>query len=376
MSSQRKCLLIAAPLLAVVVVWAGYSVAKRTHVLPTHNEIAGPAVVKANAEGLPGTVVTPHLECRITPGKNVLWCATFQIAWNELYDLLGGPIQWNGAPEMVDILNKRPVTRRDLDETSYVVMAGYTPADSNDIRQKISGELGRKFKGTANPELLCLLDPLPPGLWATYAYLFKELPFEWAFKRMGKGLLFAGREVEKFGIWQFLKQQKDEVRAASQVLVYNQRSKDDSILELKTQSKSDRLILAKIPPSRTLAETVVHVHDRLAQSTPDSMQEDSDLFIPVIDFDVLCDYRNSLGGRFAITAQQTRFRLDERRAVLKSEAVAAAARVDTNLVFDKPFLVMIQRTDAAQPYFALWVANAELLVPFHETSSKTSSSVK
>ena len=35
-----------------------------------------------------------------------------------------------------------------------------------------------------------------------------------------------------------------------------------------------------------------------------------------------------------------------------------------NLVFDEPFLVMIQRTDASQPYFALWVGNAELLVPF------------
>ena len=47
-----------------------------------------------------------------------------------------------------------------------------------------------------------------------------------------------------------------------------------------------------------------------------------------------------------------------------------------NLVFDKPFLVMIQRTGASQPYFALWVANAELLVPFHETSSNTSSSIR
>jgi hypothetical protein len=65
-----------------------------------------------------------------------------------------------------------------------------------------------------------------------------------------------------------------------------------------------------------------------------------------------------------IAAQQTRFRLDERGAALESEAGAAAAIVDTNLVFDKPFLVMIQRTGASGPYFALWVANAELLVPW------------
>ena len=98
-----------------------------------------------------------------------------------------------------------------------------------------------------------------------------------------------------------------------------------------------------------------------------SIPEDRNLLIPEIDFDVRCDHRNALGERFAIAAQQTRFRLDERGAMLKSEAVAAAARVDTDLIFDKPFLVMIQRTDARQPYFTLWIANAELLVPFHET---------
>ena len=119
MSGQRKYLLIAAPLLTAVVVCAGYSLATHTHGSRTHAEMAGPAVTRANAERLLGTVVTPHLECEITSGKNILWCATFQSAWNELYDLLGAPIRWNGDPEMATILNKRAVTGRDLDEASY-----------------------------------------------------------------------------------------------------------------------------------------------------------------------------------------------------------------------------------------------------------------
>ena len=32
-------------------------------------------------------------------------------------------------------------------------------------------------------------------------------------------------------------------------------------------------------------------------------------------------------------------------------------------VFDKPFLIMLQRKDAEMPYFALWVDNTELLMP-------------
>jgi hypothetical protein len=362
MSAQRRYLLLTVPLLAAVVVWAGYSVTKRTHVPSTHAEIAGPAAVKANADQLPGTVVTPHLECAITPGNNVLWCATFQIAWNELCDLLGGPIQCNDAPEMVSILNKRAVTYRDVDEASYVAVAGYITQDPNDIRQKIAHELDRKFKGAASPELLHVLDSASAGTWASYAYLFKELPFERAFKRMRRSFVFDGREVESFGIRQLLQEDKKEAKAANQVLVYDYKSNDDFIVELQTQSKSDRLILAKIPPGRTLAETVATAWTRVQQSKPGSMQNHADFFTPVIDFDVLRHYHEL--ARIGIALQQIRFKLSERGAILKSESVMVKAAALKNLVFDKPFLIMIQRTDASQPYFALWVANAELLVPF------------
>ena len=369
MSIQRRYLLAAVTLSAVVVVWAGYSPAKRAHDPNeplTHAEIAGPAAVKANADQLPGTIVTPHLEYEITSGKNVLWCATFQIAWNELCDLLGGPIQGNGAPEMVNILNKRAVTRRDLDETSYVALAGKTTRGPDDIRQKITRELDRKFKGAASPELLSQLDSVSPGLWVTYAYLFKDLPFEWAFTRMDGGLTFADQKVENFGIRQFLEAQENEARAASQAFVYDYRSHDDFIVELQTRSTSDRLILAKVPPKQTLAGTVASVWTRMQRSKPGRMQILTDLLVPVLDFDVLRSYTDLIGknSSMGLLVQQIRFRLDERGVILKSEGGGVSARMPQNLVFDKPFLVMIRRTGAKQPYFVLWVGNAELLVPF------------
>jgi len=36
------------------------------------------------------------------------------------------------------------------------------------------------------------------------------------------------------------------------------------------------------------------------------------------------------------------------------------------MIFDTPFLVLMQRVDAQTPYFALWVDNPELLVPRQE----------
>ena len=32
------------------------------------------------------------------------------------------------------------------------------------------------------------------------------------------------------------------------------------------------------------------------------------------------------------------------------------------MVFNKPFLVLLERTGATTPYFAVWVDNAELLI--------------
>lgn len=333
---------------------------------PTHGEIAGPAAVKVNADQLQATVVTPHLECEITPGKNALYCATFQIAWNEFRNSPGGSMQFSGVSEMVKILDKKTVTRQDLDETSYVAMAGRATSDSSDIRAKIARELNRKFAGAASPGLLSKLNSVSDGAWVAYAYLFKQLPFEWAFDRLERSLSFGGHEVENFGIRQFLREQVNEVRAASQVLVYDNRAPDDFIVELKTRSKSDRLILAKVHPGRTLGETIVAVQNRMKQHKPGSMEPLSDLLIPVIDFDVLRQYGELLGqgSPLVVAEQQIRFKLNEQGAILKSEAVMARALSNKNLVFDKPFLVMIQRTDAKQPYFALWVDNAELLVPF------------
>lgn len=330
-----------------------------------HGQVAGPAVVKADARDLPGTVVTPHLECPIADNTNVLWCATFQIAWNQLYDLLGGPIPDKAESDMVALLNQRRVTGDDLDEASYVALAGYATGGPDDIFERIGTALTEKFSGIAQPDLLTDLPPLGRTDWVAYAYLFKALPFEFAFTRNRNwGMAFSGRKVQTFGINQLLPQEKDEARMARQVHVYDYHE-DDFIVELLTASKSDRLILAKVRPAPTLAETVRAVQARLDQAAPKGMAKYSDLRIPILDFDIKRHYGELRHIGWA--TQQIRFKLDETGAVLKSEAITVSA-CSQELVFDRPFLVLLQRVDARNPYFALWVANAELLVPVDETS--------
>ncbi len=335
----------------------------------THAEVAGEPDLKADANELKRTIITPHLEQRIASGTNVLWCSTFQLAWNEFCDLTGGPIVMESPPPIVPVLNKRTASKEDLDEASYVAMAGLA---SEGIYQKIHKELKEKFKGQASPDLLTAT---PNMAWVAYAYLFKELPFRWAFTRFHENLTFDGCRVDSFGIYQLLDSQRAGVRMASQVAILDYKNNDDLIIELKTRAEDDRLILAKIPPETTLAETISMVEKRVQNARSDKMRQLEDLYVPVLNFDVLRVYSELCGHPIRTTdkridgtsvyvaAQTVRFRLDERGAVLKSQGIFASGLAERNLVFDKPFLILLKRREAKRPYFALWVANAELLVP-------------
>jgi hypothetical protein len=335
----------------------------------THAQIADEPDLKANTTDLKHTIVTPHLEQKIPTGTNVLWCSTFQLAWNELCELTGGIVSMKPSPPMVTTLNKKTASKNDLDEDSYVAMAGLA---NEGIYQRIRKELKAKFKGQASPELL---DSTPQMAWVTYAYLFKELPFKWAFTRFHQNLRFEGYYIDSFGIYQFLDFQKDEVKMASQVIVLDYKNNDDLIIQLKTQAEEDVLILAKIPPEASLDKTIAAVENRISKAKPTQMEEMEDLYVPVLNFDVLREYSELYkhpihtddgkldGTSFVYAGQSIRFCLDERGAVLKSEGIEAQGLTPRNLVFNKPFLIMLKRDKAKNPYFALWVGNAELLVP-------------
>jgi hypothetical protein len=73
-----------------------------------------------------------------------------------------------------------------------------------------------------------------------------------------------------------------------------------------------------------------------------------------------------------VSALQTiKFEMNEKGVELKSEAHIAFGGGREGepprkhiMIFHQPFLVLLERTGARMPYFALWVDNPELLVPW------------
>ena len=326
-------------------------------------------VLKANASRLKSTVVTPHLEEPIVPGKNVLWCLSFQLAWDELRALGGGTLRLEPEPAMAKVLNKRLAGKEDIDEASVVARAGWV---KEGIFDEIRAEIARKFGPDVHPEL----HPNALAEIFAYALLLKELKFALPFEPVtDRVVLFGDEPVKCFG-WGEDSQHPPEFYQQLVLLHMDEgvRARDTEIVvELKTKSPDDRLILAMVPPRGTLKETIDGVLTRVAKRGIAAEIGFDELAVPKMNFEVHRTYGQILGcvvaqgagaGNRVIQAEQTvRFTLDEHGAVLRSEAAGSIFGAPPKLIFDRPFLLMLKRTGAKMPYFAVWIDNAELLVP-------------
>jgi len=362
------------PLMFIPCGWAAKSIldAKRISGI----EKMRPANLVARAKDLKQTLIVPTLDCPVSEGTNLIWCSTFQVAWNQLCHITGGDIEFGSPNVIVDALNTHYSTTADLDEKTYLVTAGPL---KDGLLDSISSDLSSKFNDAISPDLLPPQN-LPGEPLAAYCYLSVNLPFEWAFQRFAEQgpMTFRNSEVKGFGIRHYSHDDLADKRAASQVSVFDTKGDDDFIVELTSINKNHHLYLAKIPPNKTFKETVDSVQQRIASSVPDRRFLYSTFEVPILNFDILRNYSELTNKPIvlkksdihepvlAMAVQKIRFSLDERGAVLKSVSMvmvkSACAMMPKDLIFDKPFLIMLQYKDAKVPYFAAWVDNPEILV--------------
>ncbi len=331
------------------------------------------------AEELKTTIITPHLEAGIEAGKNVLWCGTFQLAWNEACNLTGGNLRFSQEHPMVSALNLRAFTKDGIDDASYVAIAGFT---KDNIHDKIRNAISNKFHGQFKPRFIPdkSLTPRPQDFVA-YACLYKLLSFSVPFERLDENLTFGGVKVRAFG---FAKHKTSQAQMYPQVLILDYQNEDDFVIEFKTKSDGDRLILAKMQPQAKMGDTIKSV---MARSRPVEVKPaaaDDILIVPRMKFDLTRKY-SEIENQWLLPAgtniakdlllqsavQNIFFEMNEKGVELKSEAHMGFACAKESppvlkhrLVFDKRFLVLLQRTNAPMPYFALWLDNPELLIPW------------
>lgn len=348
---------------------------------PTHAEIAGPPDLEISdaSKGLKHTYVTAYLTKEHAPHTSLLWCATFQIAWDQ-FKAVGGPLSLEGNPPMAVQLSAHPFPKNALDDDSFVAMIGLGPETIDTIKS----ELDRKFHGAASPKVLPSKGEVSKEDLVAYAYLFKNLAFETPFTKSPRGMGFGAMEdkpklYRAFGI---SRDTADWDKVAAEVVVWHYAAPDDFVIELRTKEKQDRLIIARLKPGTTLKETA---DQALAKARADNSQpglrHDETVLVPVLNFDItrsfdeICNIpataKDSPVAYIKSAKQNIRFKLDEKGAVLKSDASIVAPTSAApgkrppprQFICDGPFLVLMERQGADVPYFAAWIDNPELLVP-------------
>jgi len=299
------------------------------------------------------TQFVPTLESPICSDTNAVYCATLLFAWDEVRKIVGTPLSISDRYRDLNLLNASTSFRGVLKPGEY----------------EASGEVKGDFIFTR-------------------ASFEKKLPFDFNLRKYEHKLKFDGQKVAAFGVDG---DDHEDVKQIVEILYY--KNDKNFIIKLKPTDEEHEIVLFKTEKKyRTMAEMATATDsliqlgkkERAAANKKWKYQflGDDVVMVPDIDFDISTSYNKLVGNIFEANTetykilkawQRTAFKLDEAGAEVKSEAefeiVLACVEQEEEakptpkkMIFDKPFFVMLRRTDATNPYFCLYVVNSELLV--------------
>lgn len=336
---------------------------------------------------LTNTQIVPTLDTPTQKGRNVVWCASFVAAWKEFQKITATDPVLNKAENVCQLLNKAPDPNADIPANSFLATAGW---EDQGILQTITTRMKELFPETPAPTFSGVL----PGSLVMFAHLETQLRFTIPFFENREPLEFIDRTDKATRIRTFGIRPKDEyafydLRKQIRILYQapdatTQRSADhkgiyldsDYAVDLCRDSAPSQIVIARVNAQDSLAATLAWLdakieeqagknHDKIEFGPTDV------LLVPDIYWHLTHHYSelekktltySALKGRDVYLAQQEiLFRLDRSGMELKSEARAYYAPVPYYYITNRPFLLYVKKRGAAQPYFVMWVENAELL---------------
>lgn len=299
-------------------------------------------------EAFPNTAFIPTLEHTLSQDKNMAYAATFLLAWDEVRHQLSQPVS---IPD------------------EY--------ADLRFIHQSTS------FQNVLLPKEFTKSCSVSDGNILIESEFSKTLLFEPKLKNYGYKLNFKGQKVAAFGI-----KGQDKPALKKLLEIWNYTDENNFLIKLTPQDKDHEVILFKTEkPFSSFAAMLEEIQELSAKRDYEesniitkwefSFNEDDRLMIPELDFNIEANYTTLEGNQlktetqtFTIARawQRNAFQLNAKGAVVESKAeieMSIAAPNDMNqpkqMIFDKPFYIVLTRKDAAFPYFAVWVANTEFM---------------
>jgi len=335
--------------------------------------------IEVRSEDLRQTVVVPTLDTPIPENHSAIWCSSFVLAWNRLKtDVAKGEIQLKNAEAIADRLNRAEQSEKDLDARDFYAAAGFA---NDGIFERIQREMRERFPELPAPEF-----DIPTGGGVAYGFLRAQVKFDIPFFDNNEKFEFIEANGKRVGVKSFgirnkdassYQQLRDQVEILYPPRSFEMRKKeiDEFIVDPCKYSKPYQIILASIARKGTLAEAVADVYKKitLERANARALAHNDTLLIPSMHWRIDHHFRElegadkqflnpALAGSSLQVARQTiQFGLDRSGAELASEASIIWKSLPDDFHFTRPFLIIMKKRDAKEPFFVMWVDNTELL---------------
>jgi hypothetical protein len=336
---HKPCISLFKPLFSLVLICCAYSCSEHEN---------KPQLT--NLSKLKQTEFVPTLENNLDEDKNVIYASAFLYAWDGVKHLFNSPIiATNANSKDFKLINNSNSFKNSLDRNEYEAEASMT-----------DGEI--ESKAVFNLTLL----------------------FPSKLQKLDDGILFDKKKVLAFGM-SYL---DNAITKFIKILFY--KNDNSFIIKLVPKYTEHEIILVKgLKNVKTFTDAISQTNsliekgDKEKKSANDSWKyefnpEDS-FAIPVIKFNIETNYRSMEGQSFKangttrtiqVAYQRTSLILDENGAIVKSiggdtvstDSISTPLKVHPkDMVFDKPFFIIIKRVGKTNPYFLMKVENGNLL---------------
>ncbi len=304
---------------------------------------------------LPQTEFALTLETPLSAGRNAVYASSFLYAWDKVKEIIKAPVRTDESNSADFIHVTRSISyRHSLTPAEYTVD---TRISKSEVQVKSS--------------------------------FSKILPFKTGLQEALHPVSFDGKQVAAFGMYHFDEKITDQIR------ILHYRDSDQFMLRLSPWDVQHEIMLVKgIGDFRCLADAVSIMNALIPKGAQERksprdtwkyrINENDTVSIPSLRFNIETNYDSIERQRFMagdvpcfITEayQRTGFSLDQKGAAAESESRIVMAMAmppgggerkevppPKQMIFDKPFVIVLKRTDSSNPYLVVKVTNAELLV--------------
>jgi hypothetical protein len=358
-----------------------------------------------DSNDLKQTSIIATLDSPLPKYENIIWCSTFQMAWDilKLY-IIGEPVEVVGAEELAGRLNWAEFSDKDLGNESYFAAAGLL---GEGIIEEIQDEMQQLFPSGSAPAFDDIND-LPLETIIAYSYLDANIEFEYPFYAGNVEFNFQDSNGTISEVTSFCTlsdaDSSDMVREQVDVLYYNkdeQTGQTEFAVDLCTYTNPYQVVLACVPQQKTLGKTVDYAEQKISEFMLDpdygqmrklrpatvggrtgAPQPADTLAVPDMLYKLTHHFAELEGkaignqpwldqGYYIQKAlQMIDFSLSRTGVVLQSDATIIIPPLSSitqprRLNFNRPFLIYIKKREpAASPFFVMWVDNAELMQEF------------